>query len=418
MLVGAMDRPITKRRLPLMAAAVSVAILAVAAWLFLHPAARTLTVDASRVTVSTVTPALFHDFIPLQGEVVPLDSVVLDAVQGGRVEEVFVEPGQRVSAGQKLLRLSDPSLELEAIARETQVIEQINNQQSQQLTYEQTITNDAKAVADAEYNILRLGRQIARRQPLLARGFVSIETLEQATDELNYQMRLKQIAAGAFQRDKVVIARGQELTQQTAARLADNLVAAKKQLDELTVRAPSDGILTGFDVHVGEEKSRGQHLGQVDRDGGFKVTVRLDEFYLTRVKPGQPVTLSIDGKASRLIVAKVYPQVSDRRFEADLTWAGDPPAGLRRGQAVQGKLELEDDAQAMVLPAGPFLQGSGGAWVFVLDADGTTARRRTIRLGRRSAEQVEVLSGLQPGDRVVTSDYTGFDRIDRLSFSP
>ena len=414
-----MDRPRAKRRVPraaLYAAAALAAGSVAVAWLVLNPAERTLRVEASKITVATVTAAPFHDFIPLRGQVVPLDSIVLDAVLGGRVEEVLAEAGQRVTAGQPLLRLSDPTLELEAIARETQVIEQINNQRSLQLNFEQTKTADAKAVTDAEYNIIRLGRQVARRQPMAAKGFESQEVLDQSNDELSYQRRLKEIAADALQRDAAVIRKSEALIAETAERLDANLAAAKRQMDAMTVRATSDGVLTALDAHVGEEKTRGQHLGQIDRDGGFKVTVPVDEFYLARVRPGQHVAVEVDGNPSALVVAKVYPQVKDGKFDIDLTWEA-APAGLRRGQAVQGKLELGGDQPAVVLPAGPFLEASGGAWVFVLDKDGAGAERRTVKLGRRTTEAVEVVGGLKPGDRVVTSDYTGLERIDRLTIA-
>ena len=419
-IVTTMDRPIVRRRVtrPMLAGAAALAAVAAAlAWLMLNPADRVLRVDASRITISTVATAPFHDFIPLRGQIVPLDSIVLDAVLGGRVEEVLVEAGQRVTAGQALLRLSDPSLELDAIARETQVIEQINSQRALQLNFEQTRTGDAKTLADAEYNILRLSREVARRQPLAAKGFASQEVLDQSLDELAYQKRLRDVALDAGQRDAAVIKRSNALIEETAARLDDNLAAAKRQLDALTVRAPADGVLTGLDAHVGEEKTRGQHLGQIDRDGGFKVTVPVDEFYLARVKTGQSVAVTVDGAPGTLVVAKIYPQVKNGKFDIDLAWDAAPPAGLRRGQAVQGKLELGGDVAAVVLPSGPFLEATGGAWVFVVDADGTTASRRSVKLGRRTPESVEVLGGLKPGDRVVTSDYTGLDRIDRLAIA-
>ena len=420
MFVGAMDRPRVKRRFlrpTWVGVALSAALMAGVAWFALHPAERALRLQMSRITVSPVTTAPFQDFIPVRGRIQPLASVVLDAVQGGRVEEVLAEAGQKVVAGQPLIRLSEPSLELEAIARETQIIEQINNQRSLELNFEQTRSNDAKAVTDADYNITRLQRQVERRSPLAAKGFVSQEQLDQSADELAYQQGLRKLAADALQRDAAVIARGKDLLQRTASRLDANLAAAKSQLDALIVRAPTDGLLTGLDAHVGEEKTRGQHLGQIDRDGGFKATIQVDEFHLARVKPGQRVTATIDGSTSALVVAKVYPQVKDGLFEVDLAFDDAPPAGLRRGQSVQGKLELGGDAPAALLPAGPFLEASGGAWAFVLDRDGTSATRRSVKLGRRNADSVEVLSGLEPGDRVVTSDYAGLDRIDRLDLS-
>ena len=419
--VTGMDRPVSPGRVTrpmLLGAAMLASGLTALAWFELSPAERTLRVNASKVTISSVAAAPFHDFIPLHGQVVPLESIVLDAVQGGRVEEVLAEAGQRVVAGQALIRLSDPTLELDAIARESQVIEQINNQRAIELSFEQTRTADAKAVADTDYNILRLGREVERRRPLAAVGFESRERLDQSADELAYARRLRVIADDALRRDAAVIQRGSDLIQQTAERLGTNLATARRQLDSLTVRASADGVLTGLDAHLGEEKLRGQHLGQIDRDGGYKVTVQVDEYYLARVKPGQHLAVTIDDTPSDLVVTKIYPQVRDRRFEVDLAWAGATPSGLRRGQAVQGKLELGDDQTAVLLPAGPFLQATGGAWVFVLDSAGDTATRRSVKLGRRTAEATEVLDGLQPGDRVVTSDYVGFDRIDRLALSP
>ncbi|HVJ54965.1 MAG TPA: efflux RND transporter periplasmic adaptor subunit [Aliidongia sp.] len=420
-LVSGMDRPVRRRRRlsrpMLFGAAAVLAVAAAAGFVMMTPAERSLRVEAQQITISLVASAPFHDFIPLRGQVKPLESVVLDTVQGGRVEEVLAEAGQRVTKGQPLLRLSDPSLELEAIARETQVIEQINEQRSLELSFEQTRTGDAKAVNDAEYNIIRLGRQVARRQPMALKGYESQEILDQSSDELAFQKRLKEIALDAQKRDTALIEKSEDLIHETAERLDANLAIAKRQMEVLMVRAPTDGVLTGLDAHVGEQKIRGQNLGQVDRDGGYKVTVQVDEFYLARVRPGQAVSVTVDDKPSALVVAKVYPQVKDGKFDVDLTWDGPTPDGLRRGQAVQGRLELGGDVKATVLPTGPFLEASGGAWVFVLDRDGNQAERRPVKLGRRTTDAVEVLDGLKPGERVVTSDYTGLDRIDRLVIS-
>jgi HlyD family secretion protein len=413
----AMDRPVARRRFSrqmLLGGIVLATTAAAVGWMTLHPAERTFRLDASRIAISTVSVAPFHDFIPLRGRVVPLVSIVLDAVQGGRVEEVLAEAGQRVVAGQRLIRLSDPTLELDAIARETQVIGQMNSQKSLQLSFELTRASDERAVAAAQYNVVRLSREVARRRPLAEAGFVSQEKFEQSADELAYEKRLMEISADALRRDATAIQQSNELIEKTATRLDANLVAAKGELDALTVRAPADGVLTALDAHVGEEKTRGTHLGQIDCDAGFKATIQVDEYYLARVKPGQHVAATIDGTSSNLIVTKIYPQVKDGKFEIDLAWEGSAPRGLKRGEAVQGKLELGDNAATMLLPAGPFLEASGGAWVFVVDPDGTSAVRRPVKLGRRTTETVEVLDGLHPGDHVVTSDYTGLDRIDRL----
>ena len=341
-----MDRPVARRRVtrPMLTGAnlSAIGISSAVAWMMLHPAERTVSAgQPSRITVSTVATAPFHDFIPLRGRVVPLVSIVLDAVQGGRVEEVLAEAGQHVVAGQRLIRLSDPQLELDAIARETQVIAQMNSQHSLQLTFELTQTNDAKAVVRRNTTSCASAREVARRRPLAASA-ASPRRKSSINPPTNCSIRngWSRFRSRLLQRDIAVIRQSNELIQKTAVAARRQSCRRQGQLDALTVRAPADGVLTALDAHVGEEKTRGQHLGQIDRDAGFKVTIQVDEFYLARVKPGQRVAATIDGTPSILVVTKVYPQVKDGKFEIDLAWEGATPAGLRRGQAVQGKLEL------------------------------------------------------------------------------
>lgn len=376
-----------------------------------------LRLDAAKLTEGTVSVAPFHDFIPLRGQIIPLESVALDAVEGGQVEQVLAEAGQKVTAGQPILKLSNTSLELEVIAREAQVIEQINNQNAIELQFEQTRTSDSKAVLDAEYNIVRLKRQVERRGQLVPKGYTSQETLDQSADELAYQEHLRQVALEGQRRDLATIERNSKLFEETSSRLSSNLTASRRLVDALIVKAPVDGVLTAIDAHPGENKTQGQHLGQVDQEGGYKLSVQLDEFYLSRVAQGQRVEATVAGQPVSLTVAKIYPQVNAGRFTVDLFFTGAAPANLRRGQAIDGKLELGGAEPVTVMPAGPFLEHTGGAWVFVLDADGTMATRREIKLGRRTPESVEVLAGLKPGERVLISDYTGFEKVDRINLS-
>ncbi|HLZ66226.1 MAG TPA: HlyD family efflux transporter periplasmic adaptor subunit [Aliidongia sp.] len=380
---------------------------------------RSLRLDRQKLTIGTASEDVFHDAIPVRGEVQALESVVLDTTEAGRVEEILVEAGQTVTAGQPLVRLSNTDLQLETIARETQIIEQINNQRNVQLQFEQAQTNDANAVAGAEYNIINLSRQIGRQSPLTAHGFTAQATLDSLTDQLDYQKRLKEIALDGQRRDTALHADVSAQAGEIAAHLADNLAIAKRVLDSLVVRAPVAGQLTALDVKLGEQKDRGQRLGQIDRPTGFKVVVQVDEFYLARVHPGQPVSLTRNGHKIPLIIAKVFPQVKNGRFEIWLTFAdADAPKDLRPGEALQGSLQLGDDQPALILPIGPFMEATGGGWAFVLDADGKTASRRPIKTGRRNGSQIEVLGGLKPGDQVILSDYADLDRIDQIRIQP
>jgi HlyD family secretion protein len=415
-----MDQPLRRRRyLPgrlVGIVAVIVILGCCGLWFWLLPAEQTVRVSRSRIQIATVAEAPFHEYIPLRGEVVPLQTIYLDVAQGGRVEEVRAEAGQRVTAGQVLVRFSDPAMELDAIARETQVIEQMNTQQQLQLQFEQTRTGDAKAIADADYNIVRLGRQVARRAPLAGMGYESQESADNSSDELSYQRRMREIAADAERRDTALVDKSEGLIKDTASRLQDNLTAARRMLDTLVVKAPADGVLTALDAHVGEQKTRGIRLGQIDEAGGFKLTADVDEYYLARVHAGDRVQAEVDGKTADLVVAKVYPEVKNGKFTVDLTWPDGAPADLRPGEAVLGKLELGTEQQSLVLPAGAFLETTGGAWVFVLDSD-SEAHRRAVKLGRRSPELIEVLSGLKAGDRVITSDYAGWEQIRKLEIA-
>jgi len=419
---SAMDRRRPRRRWTarrLLAGAVVLLLAGGTALFVAQSGSRSLDLERQKLTIGTVAQDVFHDSIPVRGEVQALESVVLDTTEAGRVEEILVEAGQTVTAGQPLVRLSNTDLQLETIARETQIIEQINNQRNVQLEFEQAQTNDANAVASADYNIVNLSRQIRRKEPLTTHGFSSQETLDNLTDQLDYQKRLKDIALDGQKRDAALHADVSAQAGEIAAHLADNLAIAKKVLDGLVVRAPVTGQLTALDVKLGEQKDRGQRLGQIDRQTGFKIVVQVDEFYLSRVHTGQPVSFVRNGRKLKLTITKVFPQVRNGRFEIWLGFAEDAaPKDLRPGEALQGSLQLGDDQPALTLPIGPFVETTGGGWAFVLDADGKTASRRPIRTGRRNGTQIEVLGGLAAGDKVILSDYAELDRIDRIRIEP
>jgi len=417
-----MDRKRPRRRWTrnrLLAGAAVLLLAGGVAYVAANQGSRSLRLDRDKLTIGTVTQDVFHDSIPVRGEVQALDSVVLDTTEAGRVEEILVEAGQTVVAGQPLVRLSNTDLQLETIARETQIIEQINNQRNVQLQFEQAKTNDANAVAGADYNIINLARQIRRQSPLTAHGFTAQETLDNLTDQLDYQKRLKLIAEDGQKRDAALYTDEAAQAGEIASHLADNLAIARKVLDALVVRAPVAGQLTSLDVHLGEQKDRAQRLGQIDRPTGYKVVVQVDEFYLSRVRAGQAVTMTRNGRKIPLSIAKVFPQVKNGRFEIWLSFAdGAAPTDLRPGEALQGSLQLGDDQQALILPIGPFLETTGGGWAFVLDAEGKTASRRPIKTGRRNGSQIEIVGGLAPGEQVILSDYADLDRIDQIRIQP
>lgn len=392
------------------------ALIAIAL-VFLGNAERSVRLAVATVTLSKVEQGVYHDFIPLRGKVVPRDTIYLDALEGGSVRRVLVEAGDFVTAGQPLVELSNTELELNVLEREAQLVGSITQLQNTQNQLEQSRLNNEKTLAQIDYDIVRLTRMVQRRKPLVAQGVESHEVLDTLQDELDHLRAIRPLQAQSNQQQNRL--REQQLPQIRAQldKLQKDVEITRGKLDNLTVRAPVAGRMTAIDLKRGESRSRGERFGEITPDTGYKLSADIDEFYLTRLQKDQTATVQISDKDFALRVTRVYPQVKDGVFKVDLTFDGDGPTGLLPGQAVQGKLALGNDAPGLILPAGAFLEKTGGDWVFVLQADGQSAQRRRIKLGRRNAEQVEVLSGLRSAEQVMTSDYTGLERIDRVDLT-
>ena len=378
---------------------------------------RTVRMAANAVTIGTVESAVFRDFVPLRGRVVPRDIVYLDAQEGGRVERVLVEAGDTVTAGQPLLEFGNTELQLEVIEREVRIIEQINNLRTTERSLEQDRQNNLRSLAEIQYNLVRLGRLTERRNSLASRGAASVAEREDAADELGYYHALHPIVEQSSAKQDEWRARRTPEIRDELEKLQQNLAIVRGKLDNLIVRAPVSGRLTDLDLKVGQNCERGKRLAQITPDTGFKLSAEVDEFYLARVHTGQRADMQFGEDAVPLRVSRVYPQVKDGQFTIDLAFESAAPTGLLPGEASQGRLRLGEDVSAVVIPAGAFLEQTGGDWIFVLARDGQSAVRRRIKLGRRNAEQLEVLSGLSANERVVTSDYRGLEHLDGIELT-
>jgi HlyD family secretion protein len=378
---------------------------------------RTIRMSASSVTVATVQRAVFRDFVPLRGRVVPRDIVYLDAQEGGRVERVLVEAGDTVTAGQPLLEFGNTELQLEVIEREVRIIEQINNLRSTERSLEQDHEFNQRTLAEIEYNLTRLGRLSERRNSLANRGAASVAEREDAADELNYYHSLHPIVQQSSVKQEEWRSKRTPEIRDELDKLQQNLSIVRGKLDNLIVRAPVAGRLTNLDLKVGENCDRGKRLAQITPETGFKLSADVDEFYLPRVRKGQPADMEFADTTVPAKVSRVYPQVKDGQFAIDLAFGSAVPAGLIPGEASQGRLRLGENVSAVVIPTGAFLEQSGGDWIFVLARDGQSAVRRRIELGRRNAEQLEVLAGLAPDERVVISDYRGLEHLDGIELT-
>ncbi|HYK24888.1 MAG TPA: HlyD family efflux transporter periplasmic adaptor subunit, partial [Steroidobacteraceae bacterium] len=395
-------------------AAVLLAVAAIVSVYLRYGMDRTLTLSRDRVILSSVEAGDFLEYIPVTGNVQPRETVYLDAVDGGQVAEVEVEEGAFVKTGQPLVRLENASLRLQVLNSEAQLSEQLDRLATAKLQFAQSRLTHSRELIDAKYQTDEAAKRLARLEALAGTGVVRRADVEDAQLEFERLQRLQ--AADVEARDTDEALQRDQVAQidRLVAGLQSNLAIARQNLDHLVIRAPFDGQLTMLDAHLGESRAAGQRIGQVDRTEGFKVEALIDEHYLQRVTVGEIATTEPDSDTppQRFIVTKVYPQVTDRQFKVDLLPApGSTGAkssqvvsrAFRRGETVQLRLDIGGARKSLVVANGPFYDDTGGQWVFVLPRGGSVALRRRVELGRRNLEQVEVLGGLSPGERVIVS---------------
>lgn len=416
-----MDRKIERKK---NSAGKWIAIVAVGlavAWFgtgFINDASiRTYRVPAEQLLFSTVQYGAFEDLIPIRGTIQPSNSFFLDAVAGGVIEEIFVEEGSFVEKGQALLQLSNTDLRLNVARNDTNITEQLNNLSNIANELETRELNTQRSIIDTEYRITVLRRQLTRSGQLVADSLVSEEQHEALEDELEYQ---EKVLANTIARQSIETRIREERQIQIAsqmAKLEENLEVSQISFENLLVRAPISGQLTSLPVEIGESKTLGQRLGQIDVVDDYKVVAQVDEYYVNRVNAGQSANFTLLGNEASAVVDKVYPEITAGTFEVDLLFDGLPPANIRRGQTLQMELILGNPTEALLLPLGGFIQDTGANWVFVVDASGEYAVRRDITSGRRNNRFVEVREGLLQGERVITSSYSQMDDMERVQLT-
>lgn len=397
-LVARSARPWWRKRQTIVA--MVLVLVAIALWRLL-PAGGSTDIAGADIETGTVARAPFADYLPVRATVAPRVTTLVGVLSGGQVETLLVQDGTMVAAGQPIARLANPSLRLEVLSREAQIAGQLGDVSGQDLSLERNRLDRASQIAQANYDLIKARRDLAVRQQLHDQGFIADAGMRSFAEDAAYQQkRLAQLEAGGAAEAQITATQAARLAD-TRNRLAGNLTAVRAGLDALVVRAPVGGRLTNFTIQPGQTLKPGDPAGQVDSEGAWKLVADVDEYYLGRVAVGQRA--SADGGA-RLTVIRVLPAVTSGRFRVELGFDGQPSASLNRGQTLDIRVTLGSTAAALIVPVGGWLDAGGGSSAFVLDADGRHARRRVVRLGRRNPEQVEILSGLAPGDRIVTSN--------------
>ena len=411
-----MDRVVERKKWPprriAMIAGITAFVLLVGYGLWTQGGGTKLRVEQDKLTISTINRGEFQEFIPVIGGVEPLRTVFLDAAEGGRVEDIYVEEGTTLAAGDPIVKLTNNDLQLDLLNREAQFYETMNYLRQARLAMEQNTLNLRQQIVEINYQIIRLERQQSRNKELFEKALISDDEYHQVKDELEYQEQRRSLTLASHQQDSLMRLVQVNSLEASVNRLERNLDVVRSNLENLVVKAPIAGQLTSFDVEIGESIGVGRRLGQIDKLDGFRVNVPIDEHYLPRINFGQMGSFTFDSEDYNLIIKKVYPGVLNGRFEVDMEFTDETPGGIRRGQTLRIRLELGDLTEAILVPRGGFFQTTGGNWIFV--EQGGEAVKRQIQLGRQNPQYFEVLEGLEVGERVITSSYDTFGDVDRL----
>lgn len=413
-----MDRIIKKKKWPpKKIAGISIAgiffLFVIYSFIFGDKSSR-LNVTTERLTISTVTKGPFQEFIPIVGNILPITTIYLDAVEGGRVEKIYLEAGTLVKKGDSILKLANTNLLLDIMYREAQLFEQSNNLRNTRLAMEQNRLTLHREMIELDYQIQRLKREYERSSDLVKKKLISRQEYEQVTDEYEYYLKRKELTLQSQKQDSIFRQIQVEQLEASVQRMQTNLEIVKQKLENLMIKAPITGHLTSLNAEIGQSKSAGERLGQIDVLDSFKVRAAIDEHYIARIELDRLGTFDFAGHSYRLVVKKIYLEVSEGRFETDLFFVGETAEGIRRGQTLHIRLELGELSEAILLARGGFYQKTGGQWAYVLDRSESVATKRKIKLGRQNTQVFEVLEGLDAGDRVITSAYDSFGDNDKL----
>jgi HlyD family secretion protein len=396
-------------------AAVTALILLVGAVIYGTSGKSKLDVDTERITISTITKGPFQEFIPVNGVVMPLTTIFLDATEGGVVEEKYVEDGANLKKGDPILRLSNTDLELSLANQETAVYaEQTQMQISHNNAQQNTITK-LNTMADVENTFKEAERVYKLDKHLYEQKAIGLQEYQSAKNMYDYQVNRYKLAKQILSQDTALVKQQSLQSKEQYAHMKTTLELMRQKVASLTLRANVEGQLTSMDAEVGQNKKQGEHLGQIDVQSGFKVRVDIDEHYLSRIYTGLKGDFSFADKTYNLVIKKVYTQVkATGSFVVDMQFVGTVPKGIRKGQTLQVRLALSDETQAVLVPKGGFYQQTGGNWIFKVSEDGKRAYKVDIQLGRQSPDYYVVTEGLNPGDKVITSSYETYGDIQEL----
>ncbi len=413
-----MDRKIKKKkwtvsRIALTAIGVLAVVFLFYSFIFAGKGSK-LRVQAEKINISKVTYGDFREFIPIDGSVLPIKTIRLDAIEGGVIEVKYLEGGVLVNKGDTILKLANNNIVRDVINQETQAYRLINELENSKLSLRQRRFELKRTLTDLDFQIDAAKDNYVRSKQLYAEKVLSEQEFLTAERDYKQLVSQRKIEVESQTFDSLNAIRTIAQLEVNLTTTNKNLEFAKKNLENLFIKAPIDGRLSAVNGEVGESIASGQNIGQIDDLNGFKVRAPINEHYISRIYEGLTGEFDFAGNTYTLVITKVYPEVTNGLFEVDMAFDSEVPEGIRRGQTLQIKLQLSEDVKATMVPRGGFYNTTGGNWLFVVDESGDFAERREIRLGRQNTRFYEVLEGLEAGEEVVVSSYDGYEDKDRL----
>jgi HlyD family secretion protein len=415
-----MDKVIEKKkwttRKILNIAGISIFLVFILYLLFFRDKRSKLYVEKTQITIATIQADKFQEFIPIDGVVLPKNTIYIDAVQGGFVEKIFVEDGAQLKKGDTILKLSNTNMELSQMETETRIFEAINNLENTKIGLEQSKFIRQSEIVDLQYSIDKTRLDFERKKQLYADGVYSKKEFEDAQRDYEFTVKQMEISLQLKKLDSISAVSRSKNIDATIKRMHNNLGLLKTTVENLYIKAPISGQLSSFSAEIGETKSAGEHLGTIDLPEGYKLRANIDERYVSRVYIGQVAEFDFAGKTYNLAISKIYTDVTNGSFQVDLFFEGEEPGQIKRGQTLQIRLSFSSPTDAIIVKRGGFFQETGGNWIYIVDPSGEFATKRKIKIGRQNTNFYEVMEGLEPGEQVIISSYDSFGAKEKLVF--
>lgn len=400
-----------KKNIPYAVAAVFM-ILVIS--LLLRDNSSTLRVDANILTISPVEQTEFNDYVRLSGTVKPITTVQISPMESGVVERIVAEEGTMVRKGDVIVELSNNNLSMQILNSEADLAEKQNILRNTLISMEQTKLNLRQEQMQLDMDVARKRRAFENNDVLYNKQLLAREVWLQSKEDYEYSTKRRQLIMERQMQDSLYRTNQVKQMESDLQSMARNMQLIRQRVDNLLVKAPIDGEVGALSVVLGRNVGSGSGIGQINDMSAFKVSTQIDEHYIDRIVVGLPATIERQERQFDMVIRKVYPEVSGGQFRADFTFAGEIPENIRIGQTYHINLQLGEASEAVIIPRGAFYQTTGGSWIYVVDPSGEKAYRRDIRIGRQNPQHYEVLEGLEPGEKVITSSYENFGSHDVL----